>query len=176
MRNIPHPRAGFVGGIDNQTFDPELFKNVVSALPDVHFVLVGGSTLGKDWLDAPNVHHLGRKDYENVWRYPGHCEVLIMPWARTKWIEGCNPIKLKEYLATGRPIVTTPFAELRHYKGLVRVATDARSFAAEIRNAIKDSWVGAEQRRDRVRPESWTNRADKLIDALGAMKPQLSGE
>lgn len=173
MRGIPHPRAGFIGGIDLQTFDPELFAAVVALLPDVHFVLVGGSTLADGWLEAPNVHHLGRKDYEEVWRYPGHCEVLLMPWARTKWIEGCNPVKLKEYLATGRPIVTVPFAELEHYAGLVRTASDAESFAAEIRGALRTGWAGADARRERVRRESWTSRADLVLATLASGDERL---
>lgn len=168
MRDIPHPRAGFVGGIDLQTFDPELYEDVVAALPDVHFVLVGGSTLPSDWLEVPNVHHLGRKDYDEVWRYPGHCDVLLMPWAKSRWIEGCNPIKLKEYLATGRPIVSTPFAELKYYEGLVRIASDSDSFASEIRNAIGARWDGAEERRERVRLDSWANRADLVLDSIAS--------
>ena len=56
--------------------------------------------------------------------YMAACDVLIMPWNRSEWIRACNPVKLKEYLAVGRPVVTTHFEELRRYDGLVQVAED----------------------------------------------------
>jgi len=176
LRSVPRPRVGFIGGIDRQTFDPELFHSVVELLPDFHFVLVGGCTLPGPWMDGPNVHHLGRKDYEDVWRYPGSCDVLIMPWNRSRWIEACNPVKLKEYLAAGRPVVSTWFEELRHYAGYVRVADEPETFARAIREELaSDSAEKIEQRRERVRSESWRSKADlvrrSLAEALGGGSP-----
>jgi len=115
------------------------------------------------------VHHLGRKDYEEVWRYPGNCDVLIMPWNRSRWIEACNPVKLKEYLAAGRPVVSTWFEELRHYAGYVRVANEPDAFARAIREELaSDSAEKIKQRRDRVRHESWRSKAELVRRSLAA--------
>lgn len=165
IKSIPHPRVGFVGSIDAHTFDPELFKQIVHLLPDMHFVMVGGSSLPEDWCTASNVHFLGQKDYSEVADYMAWCDVLIMPWNNTDWIKACNPVKLKEYLATGRPVVSTPYDELKSWKGYVRVAQGGDEFAAQIRSAL-DSECDREALRDRVRQETWAAKADEVRIAL----------
>ena len=162
---IPSPRVGFVGGIDAHTFDPELFLAVAGALPDVPFVMVGGCSLPDGWCMLPNVHFLGRKPYDEVADYMAACDVLIMPWNRNEWIRACNPVKLKEYLAVGRPVVSTPFDELEFYSGLVHVAQDAESFAREIRSALVEPGLPA-PRRDRVRNETWKVKGRSILNEL----------
>ena len=165
MAGIARPRAGFIGGIDAHTFDPELFLGVVRALPDVQFVLVGGCSLPEGWCRYTNVHLLGRKPYDEVAGYMAACDALIMPWNRSDWIKGCNPIKLKEYLAVGRPVVTTDFPALADYRDLVRVATDAEGFAAALREALSSAH-DARPERDRVRSQSWDAKAAEVLAAL----------
>jgi glycosyltransferase involved in cell wall biosynthesis len=169
IAEIPRPRAGFVGGIDAHTFDPELFIRVARALPDVSFVMVGACSLPQNWCTLPNVHLLGRRPYEDVASYMSSSDVLIMPWNNSPWIQACNPVKLKEYLATGRPIVSSPFHELAWYEGLVRVAGDTESFVRQIRAALADRH-DATPGRDRVRGTTWTAQAgevDRLLSGLG---------
>jgi glycosyltransferase involved in cell wall biosynthesis len=163
LRALPRPRVGFIGSIDEHTFDPALFARVVDLLPDLQFVLVGATTLPDGWLVRPNVAFLGQKPYEQVAAYPGHCDVLIMPWNQSPWIQACNPIKLKEYLAAGRPVVTTWFEELRRYAGSVRVARGAEEFAAAIRAACAETGRDAERLRDRVRHETWSHQAERAL-------------
>jgi glycosyltransferase involved in cell wall biosynthesis len=168
LRTIGRPRVGFVGAIDPHTFDPDLLRDVMQRLPELQFVLVGGSTLPKDWSDAPNLHMLGQKSYDEVWRYPGACDVLIIPWNRSSWVRGTNPVKLKEYLATGRPIVTTWIDELCRYEGLVTIATDADSFEAGIRAAlagVPDVTLQL-RRRERVQAETWDRKGRQALRAI----------
>ncbi len=165
--NLPRPRIGFVGGIDDHTFDAGLFLDVARRLPAAHFVLVGACSLRSGWCDLPNVSLLGQRAYEEIPRYLAAFDVLIMPWNRSPWIEACNPVKLKEYLASGRPIVSTDFAELRHYKGLVRVASNAETFAEAIRWALREPGDAA-PRRDRVRDEAWSSKARIILSKLAA--------
>jgi glycosyltransferase involved in cell wall biosynthesis len=162
---IPRPRIGFVGGIDAHTFDPELFLGVARALPEARFVLVGGCSLPEGWADLPNVHLLGKRDYEQVPGYMAAADVLIMPWNRNDWIQACNPVKLKEYLAVGRAIVSTPFPELDRFEGLVRVADNAGDFAGSVREALDrphDPGPG----RARVESETWEAKGVLALRAL----------
>jgi glycosyltransferase involved in cell wall biosynthesis len=175
LRGIPRPRVGFIGSIDEHTFDPGLFARVVDLLPDFHFVLVGATTLAEGWLVRPNVRFLGQKSYEQVSAYPGHCDVLIMPWNQSPWIQACNPIKLKEYLAAGRPVVTTWFDELRRYPGSVRVAAGAEAFAAAIRAASAEPASGAERLRDRVRRETWIHQAERALALIRSALARPAG-
>ena len=165
VRAVPRPRIGFVGGIDAHTFDPDLFVNVAAAMPDCSFVLVGGCSLPKDWCALDNVHLLGRKPYEQVADYMAACDVLIMPWNRSPWIKACNPVKLKEYLAVGRPVVSTPFDELARYDGFVSVAEDAPGFVQAIRTAL-DSPPDATALRERVAQETWAAKASAVLESL----------
>lgn len=165
MGAIKHPRVGFVGGIDSHTFDSAFFLVVADALPDVQFVLVGGCSLPSGWCPRANVTLLGRKPYDEVARYMAACDVLIMPWNRNRWIEACNPVKLKEYLAVGRPVVTTPFHELKRYDGFVRIASTPQTFAAEIRAALAEPG-DADARRARVRDETWEAKAVAVFGEL----------
>ncbi|HZW11198.1 MAG TPA: glycosyltransferase [Phycisphaerales bacterium] len=167
MAPIPRPRAGFVGGIDAHTFDPPLLVETAKALPDVQFVLVGACSLPPDWVDLPNVHLLGRKAYGEVPSYMGAADVLIMPWNQSEWIQACNPVKLKEYLAVGRPVVSTPFPELDRYRGLVEIADSPGAFAAAIRRALAEPGEPA-PRRCRVERETWEAKGIAALGALSA--------
>jgi glycosyltransferase involved in cell wall biosynthesis len=168
MAHLPRPRVGFVGGIDDYTFDAPLFLDVARKSSDLTFVLVGGSSLPHGWCTLPNVVQLGRKEYRDVPDYMAGCDVLIMPWNQNEWIRACNPVKLKEYLAVGRPIVSTPFEELARYETFVDVASGADSFVAAIRRALE--CPGDEARlRVRVADETWERKfrevAAHLADA-----------
>jgi glycosyltransferase involved in cell wall biosynthesis len=165
LKDIPHPRIGFVGGIDAHTFDPPLLIEAAKRLPQVHFVLVGSCSLPAGWCELPNVHLLGQRPYEQVANYMAACDVLIMPWNDSEWIQACNPVKLKEYLAVGRPIVSTGFAELKQYDGFVRVAKGADEFVSEISQALSERCDSTALRR-RVQRETWRDKYGHVIGAL----------
>lgn len=167
MAPLPRPRVGFIGGIDAHTFDPELFRQVAAAVSEATFVLVGACSLPADWLEGlDNVVALGQRPYEDVAAYMAACDVLIMPWNRSEWIQACNPVKLKEYLAVGRPIVSTPFRELEAYSGLVRVAQDAADFAKQVREALADEGFGPEPGRAFVQKRTWDAQFERTLALL----------
>ena len=165
VAGIPGPRVGFIGGIDAHTFDPQLFVEVARRLSDVQFVMVGGTSLEEGWCPLPNVHMLGRKPYDEVAGYMAAAQCLIMPWNKSEWIKACNPIKLKEYLAVGRPVVTTDFDALDGWRDLVSVAHAADDFAAAIRRSLVADYDPTAAR-ERVARETWDAKADLLADAL----------
>jgi glycosyltransferase involved in cell wall biosynthesis len=165
LKDIQRPRVGFVGGIDAHTFDPELFLSVARQLPGFRFVMVGACSLPQGWCELPNVHFLGRRPYGDVARYMSACDVLIMPWNSSDWIQACNPIKLKEYLAVGRPVVSTPYPQLAPFRDLVRVASDPEAFAKQITRAIgapHDPVPGC----TRVADSTWASQADLALQQL----------
>ncbi|MFI4915947.1 MAG: glycosyltransferase [Phycisphaerales bacterium JB060] len=164
-KDLPRPLVGFVGGIDAHTFDPELFLEVAKAVPEATFMLVGGCSLPEGWCTLPNVRLLGQRPYAEVPGYMAAADVLVMPWNRSEWIRACNPVKLKEYLAVGRPIVSTWFPELERYKGLVRVGKTADDFAGHVRGALAESFDPTPGR-DCVREQTWTAKANAVLEAL----------
>jgi glycosyltransferase involved in cell wall biosynthesis len=168
LRGVRRPRVGFIGGIDAHTFDPDLFLGTAARLPHAEFVMIGGSSLPKDWCTLPNVRFLGRKPYDEIADYMAAMDVLIMPWNGSDWIKACNPVKLKEYLAVGRPVVTRDFAALDGFRDLVRTAGDSESFAREIRLALNEPYNADEARR-RVATETWDAKALILQDAIAGL-------
>ena len=134
-------------------------------MPDVSFILVGGCSLAEGWCDYPNVYQFGRKSYDDIADYMAQADVLIMPWNQSDWIRACNPIKLKEYLAVGRPIVSTEFSALDGVRDLVRVANDPSAFVEAIRCAL-DEGYDVSASRARVAREGWDVKAAEVLTAL----------
>jgi len=167
VRDLARPRVGFIGGIDSHTFDPKLFLDVVQRLPEYQFYLVGACSLPEGWCPHANVTLLGQRPYEDVAAYMAAADVLIMPWNQNEWIRACNPVKLKEYLAVGRPIVTRDFYELRRYEGYVEIAGTPEEFAAAICAGVEHAG-DADRRRARVERETWSAKAEALLAALEA--------
>lgn len=165
VAHLTRPLIGFVGAIDASTFDPHLFREIATQMADATFVLVGACSLDPGFLDLPNVVLLGQRPYDVVPDYMGACDVLIMPWNNSDWIRACNPIKLKEYLAVGRPVVSTDFFELRNYQGYVAVAAEAPQFVRRIREFL-DAPPDPEWLRARVAMETWTAKAERVIQEL----------
>ena len=165
LAGVRHPRAGFIGGMDAHTFDPQLFVETAARLPGVEFVMIGGVSLPDGWCTLPNVRFLGRKPYDEIATYMAAMDVLIMPWNSSDWIKACNPIKLKEYLATGRPVVSTDFQALDGYRDLVRTARGPVEFAAQIEAALTQPF-DSDASRQRVRAESWDAKSDLVAKTI----------
>jgi glycosyltransferase involved in cell wall biosynthesis len=168
MRDIKRPIIGFFGGIDDHTFDIGLIEKVVNLLPEMSFVFIGkASSDCSKLMSKKNVWMLGQKPYEQIPHYGKYFDVAIMPWQQNRWIEACNPIKLKEYLALGKPIVSTPFSELYKYRDVVYEAKTPREFAEYIKKAIiEDSPARIAARCEKVEHVSWESKADLIINEL----------
>ena len=159
---------GFFGGIDDHTSDIGFVEDVVDLLPEMSFVFVGGASSDCSALAShKNVSMLGQKPYERIPHYGKCFDVAIMPWRQNRWIEACNPIKLKEYLALGKPVVSTPFSELQQYLDVVYQARTPGQFAECIKQALaEDCPERITQRREKVQNATWQNKAQMMLDEL----------
>lgn len=165
---IPKPIVGFFGGIDDHTFDMAFMEKVVDLLPQMSFVFVGSTSADVTELQKrKNVWLLGQKPYEQI-PYYGKCfDVAIMPWGQNQWIEACNPVKLKEYLALGKPVVSTPFAELQTYRDVVYKAKTPRGFSeCLIRALAEDNPIRTAARRKKVEKSTWDSKAQTILEQL----------
>ncbi|MFD2091862.1 glycosyltransferase [Blastococcus deserti] len=164
LRAVPGPRIGFFGALDDYVVDFDLLEHVAGEIPEASLVLVGDSTYPMErFARYGNVHWLGRRPYEEIPAYGSGFDVAIMPWVDSPWIHRSNPIKLKEYLALGLPVVSTEFAELDGYRDRVRVATDAGGFVAAIRESLEfGPLLDPGKLRESVLDYSWRSRAEVL--------------
>ncbi|MFT6557852.1 glycosyltransferase [Sneathiella sp.] len=165
LAGIPHPRVGFIGGIDAHTFDPQLFIDVAVALPDISFVMIGACSLPDNWCPLENVHFLGQRPYEKVAEYMAASDILIMPWNQSDWIKACNPVKMKEYLAVGRPVVSTYFPEVEFFKDHIAVVRTDADFVEEVRKYLKAPG-DVESRRNRVKDHTWASKAEQVFRSV----------
>jgi glycosyltransferase involved in cell wall biosynthesis len=157
QRAIPHPRAGFFGVLDER-LDRELLAQVAALRPDLHFVMIGPvvKIAREDLPQAANLHYLGQKSYAELPAYIAHWDAAILPFAINESTAFISPTKTPEYLAAGRPVVSTPVRDVvRDYgePGLVRIAGGADAFARALDAALRP-------------PEAdWRARVDACIAA-----------
>jgi UDP-galactopyranose mutase len=140
--DIPHPRLGFFGVIDER-MDIELLKGVAQARPDWHLVMIG-PVVKIDPATLPrraNIHYLGSKSYQELPSYLAGWDVALLPFARNESTRFISPTKTPEYLAAGCPVVSTsirdvmrPYGEL----GLVHIADTPEEFVAGIEAAMNE--------------------------------------
>lgn len=166
IAEIKRPRAVYVGGMSEGVFDPEFMCAVAKKLPEWNFVLVGDSKLREGWADKDaNIYLLGQRDYSEVAAYMAAGDVLIMPWCRNEWIEVCNPVKMKEYLAVGKGVVSTPFYELKYYRDTVCNCATVEEFAEAIVKLEKNP-PAVDFLRQRVKNITWDRQAEKIWDEM----------
>lgn len=170
IASIRKPIAGFFGGIDAHTSDIGFLTDVTKLLPEMSFVLIGSVSLDCSELGSrKNVFILGQKPYQQIPHYGKCFDVAIMPWRQNRWIQACNPVKLKEYLALGKPVVSTPFAELEKYNGLVYEAKTPSEFAERIKKALEqNSPECIAARRKRIQSSTWDSKADLVLQEISA--------
>jgi glycosyltransferase involved in cell wall biosynthesis len=101
--------------------------------------------------------------------YAQHWDAALLPFRDTAQIRACNPLKLREYLAAGRPVVTTEFPALDGYRDLVRVADSPEAMATALEAARAEGLARVEERRARVADQSWDRRAADVAALLDAL-------
>ncbi|MDB5446388.1 MAG: UDP-galactopyranose mutase [Phenylobacterium sp.] len=147
---IAWPRLGFYGVVDER-MDLELLAALADARPEWSVVIVGPVVKidPSSLPQRPNIHYLGGKTYEELPRYLAGWNVALMPFSINESTRFISPTKTPEYLAGGRPVVSTPIVDVvRHYGELeaVKVASTAEEFVAACDQAlalsrIKGGWL-----------------------------------
>jgi glycosyltransferase involved in cell wall biosynthesis len=168
IANIPRPIIGFFGDVSDKTSDLALLEFAAEKLREMSFVFVGPVSADVSRLRGlPNVHFLGQKPYDQIPYYGKQFDIAIMAWNKNRWIEFCNPIKMKEYLALGKPVVSTYYPEIEPYSDVVYVAGDYDEFVSCIIKAVEEHDPGkAEERRKRVQNETWDSKVEQIKDAI----------
>lgn len=163
------PVAGFYGSISGWIDIALLFK-LSQLMPDWDFVLIGAINTDVSCLQGvENMHFLGPKEHHELPGYSQHWQVSLLPFVLNEQIIASNPLKLREYMAAGKPIVSVDFPQLQQYSDYVRIAEGAEEFAQAIRGSLQESVDAALARQHKVADESWQSvagRIDNLIQAV----------
>jgi UDP-galactopyranose mutase len=176
QRSIPHPRLGFFGVIDER-MDIALLKNVAAARPDWHLIILG-PVVKIDPASLPqrsNIHYLGSKRYDELPSYIAGWDVALLPFARNEATRFISPTKTPEYMAAGKPVVSTSIHDVvRPYgeQGLARIADGTPAFVQACAAAMAEDDVKRITHADLfLRQTSWDRtwaRIRSLLDeAIG---------
>jgi glycosyltransferase involved in cell wall biosynthesis len=160
IARLPRPIIGFFGLIADWV-DVELMGRVAERFPSGSLVVLGKATTDVSVLERlPNVHLPGRKPYSELPAFCKGFDVALMPFRINELTLNANPLKVREYLAAGLPVVSTAIPEVE-VLGWCRIGRDPESFLSEIEQALLDPGPGA-RRSEAVRGESWEARLDEI--------------
>ena len=177
MVPIPHPRVGYAGVIKKQ-LDLALLVRLARGMPQHSFILVGPvlNVSGKEAELAelgqlPNVFLLGAKPAEALPQYVQHFDVCLMCYEVNEYTKYIYPLKLNEYLATGRPVVSSPIetviATVKEYSGIVSIASSDAEFVDAIEQGLCDAAQAAgavAARQSFARANDWDVLVARIAD------------
>lgn len=172
LKHLPRPIVGFYGALDDYTIDKQLVIETARRVAPGTLLIIGPKAMDTTTIEAePNVHYMGPIEYDEVPRHAGAFDVALMPWLMNDWIESSNPIKMREYLAVGFPIVTTWFPELEPYESLVYAARSQAEFLDQVDAALRERESDRVlARRKSVENSTWDGIARRVSEILSQPK------
>jgi len=165
--------VGYIG-IINKEIDIALFEYILAYYPQVDFVLIGFATnerlidLNKLSVQYSNFRYLGERNYMDIPGYTSVFDVLINIKKNDHTTSGEDSMKIYEYLATGKPIVSTPVPPAYRFKDLIYVAPDKYQFAEFLKKALEENDEDLRKRRIMAAMDnSWAKRVDVILEKVG---------
>jgi glycosyltransferase involved in cell wall biosynthesis len=175
LARLPSPVLGFYGTIADWV-DTGLLAEVARLRPDWTLALIGTVLIGTSTLERlPNVHLLGRRPYGLLPAYCKGFDVALIPYLESDQLVYRNPIKLREYLAAGLPVVSTPVPEVERYSDWCARVESAGEMVAAVESALAgDSPERRAERSLSMADETWEARAAKVAETVDALEARGS--
>lgn len=170
MESIRSPRIGYFGNIGDRV-NFSLLRRVAEMRPDWSIVMIGPVWPHKSesarWLDAlPNVHFLGPQPYQTLPMFLQGFDVCIIPHTCDALTASMDPIKLYDYLASGKPIVCTPVAGVERFADVLYIAETPAQFVRCLEKALQENGALSEQRLQYARENTWQKRAGQVLEII----------
>src|SRR5882672_2275903 len=164
VEQIPHPRLGYFGAIEPWLIDQELIKQAAREHPDWNWIFIGNKSRGLDIESLPNVHFLPPVAYQDLPNYATGFDVCVLPWSTdVTFTSYGSAIKVREYLASGKPVVIAPLPEYESMSEVLRIGRSREQFLELVDDALRESDVAlARARQDAVRDGTWDARAERV--------------
>lgn len=172
---IKRPIVGYYGAIA-EWFDIDLVAYLSQQMPEYSFVLIGLVTVDVSNLKRrPNVYFLGEKPYLELPKYLQQFNIAFIPFKKNSLTISTNPVKLYEYLAGGKPVVSIDLPEIRQFADFVYIAENKQEFAKLLKGVGQELAGKKYERYQAVAGEDWDNR---IIDILSTIqgKRQKAGK
>tara|TARA_R110002020_G_scaffold85914_1_gene211597 strand:+ start:23831 stop:24952 length:1122 start_codon:yes stop_codon:yes gene_type:complete len=166
---IPKPIVGYIGVIDER-LNLNLIHETALALPKISFIMIG--PLAKidegDLPRAHNIHYLGMKSYDDLPFYLKHIDISMMPFALNEATEFISPTKTLEYMAAGKPIISTPIKDVtRDYSQVIEIVTNAYEFSqAIIKISSSEIKINKSAYESILKQTSWDATTKKMLQLM----------
>lgn len=162
MGHIKSPIIGYFGLFDKRS-DQDILEAILAKHPDWSVVIIGNTQISLERLSKyPNFYLLDPVSYEELPAYVSFFQVCILPYVRNTLTDNINPLKLKEYLATEKPVIATALPEVVKFKSWVCVAKNADDFVLKTELILQSPPPDAKTLASLLGPESWQAKAEQL--------------
>ena len=168
VERIPRPRLGYFGAIEPWLIDQELIKQASRERPDWNWIFIGNKSRGLEIESLPNVHFLPPVSYQDLPNYAAGFDVCVLPWnTEVPFTSYGSAIKVREYLASSKPVVISPLPEYETMGDVLRIGRSPDQFLQLVEEALREE--GTELSRARqaaVRNGTWDARAEWVSDLI----------
>ena len=168
MQKIPRPRLGYFGAIEPWLVDQQLIKQAAQERPSWQWVFIGNRSRGIEIEDLPNTHFLPPVPYEQLPSFAAGFDVCVLPWETEQAFTSYgSAIKVREYLATGKPVVISPLPEYEPMSDVLRIARTRSEFLRLVEDALSETDESLSARRQAaVASGTWDARAEWVSDLI----------
>ncbi|MBC8030891.1 MAG: glycosyltransferase [Pyrinomonadaceae bacterium] len=168
VERIPGPRIGYFGAIEPWLIDQELIKRAARERPEWQWIFIGNRSRGLDIEELPNTHFIPPVDYNDLPRYAAGFDVCVLPWETEQAFTSYgSAIKVREYLATGKPVVIAALPEYESLGDVLRIARSRDDFFKLIDDSLNETDAGAPGRRQAaVKDGTWDARAGWVSELI----------
>jgi len=173
VAKIPRPRLGYFGAIEPWLVDQELIKRAARERPEWQWIFIGNKSRGLEIEELPNTHFLPPVPYADLPTYAAGFDVCVLPWeTEQSFTSYGSAIKVREYLATGKPVVIAPLPEYEPMSDVLRIGRTREEFLRLVDEALReDDPELKEKRQAAVASGTWEARADFVGDLIeGVLK------
>ncbi|HEY6047122.1 MAG TPA: glycosyltransferase [Pyrinomonadaceae bacterium] len=162
IERIPRPRIGYFGAIEPWLIDQELIKQASRERPDWNWIFIGNKSRGLEIESLPKVHFLPPVSYQDLPRYAAGFDVCVLPWdTELSFTSYGSAIKVREYLASGKPVVISPLPEYESMSDVLRIGRTREEFLRLIEDALAEKGTGLKgARQAAVQHGTWDARAE----------------
>lgn len=175
LKKIPFPRLLFFGLIRDWV-NLDLVAEVAQRRPEWHFIVIGDTQIDlSPYRRQTNMHFIGPKPYRELPGWCRHCSVGLIPFQVNDLTYAVNPIKLREYLAAGLPVVSTPMPEVQCYEQYVHIAAEAGEFETAIEKALACSTSQRKVLSDAMSHETWESKLESIASHLEMNVEEMPG-
>ena len=168
VAKIPPSRIGYFGAIEPWLIDQQLVKQASQTHPEWNWVFIGNKSRGLEIEDLPNVHFLPPVSYEELPHYAAGFDVCVLPWnTEVPFTSYGSAIKVREYLASGKPVVISPLPEYESMRDVLRIGRTRDQFLDLVEDALRET--GSELMRARqaaVKDGTWDARAEWVSELI----------